>query len=146
MGDYLVDHEKVSMIAFTGSMEVGLRIIERAGKTHSNQPSVKTVIAEMGGKNAIVIDDDADLDEAVPAVLDSAFTYQGRLIDTNVPGDGFYDLQCKLFDSRDPCASQVGPTLTFENGQPTDGYFTIHLDFGVEVFDPCFRPRWRSGQ
>ncbi len=78
MGDYLVDHPKIAMIAFTGSMEVGLRIIERAAKTPDNQPSVKKVIAEMGGKNAIIIDDDADLDEAVPAVLDSAFTYQGQ--------------------------------------------------------------------
>ena len=78
MGDYLVDHPAVSLIAFTGSMEVGLRIIERAGKTQADQTNVKKIICEMGGKNAIVVDDDADLDEAVPAVLDSAFTFQGQ--------------------------------------------------------------------
>ena len=78
MGDYLVDHPDIALIAFTGSMEVGLRIFERAGRTPDNQPSVKKVIAEMGGKNAIIIDDDADLDEAVPQVLDSAFAYQGQ--------------------------------------------------------------------
>lgn len=78
MGDYLVDHPAVSVIAFTGSMEVGLRIIERAGKTGPDQINVKKVICEMGGKNAIIIDDDADLDEAVPSVLDSAFTFQGQ--------------------------------------------------------------------
>ncbi len=78
MGDFLVDHPAISLIAFTGSMEVGLRIIERAGKTGPDQTNVKKVICEMGGKNAIIIDDDADLDEAVPSVLDSAFTFQGQ--------------------------------------------------------------------
>ncbi len=78
MGDYLVEHEDVSCIAFTGSMEVGLRIVEKAGKTGPNQANVKKVISEMGGKNAIIIDDDADLDEAVPHVLYSAFAFQGQ--------------------------------------------------------------------
>jgi RHH-type transcriptional regulator, proline utilization regulon repressor / proline dehydrogenase / delta 1-pyrroline-5-carboxylate dehydrogenase len=78
MGDCLVEHPQISLIAFTGSMEVGLRIIERAGRTRPDQMSVKKVIAEMGGKNAIIIDDDADLDEAVPAVMRSAFGYQGQ--------------------------------------------------------------------
>jgi len=78
IGDFLIDHPQVSLIAFTGSMEVGLRIIQRAGHTLENQPSVKKVIAEMGGKNAIIIDGDADLDEAIPNVIDSAFAYQGQ--------------------------------------------------------------------
>ena len=78
MGDFLVDHPAISLIAFTGSMEVGLRIIERAGKASPGQINVKKIICEMGGKNAIIIDDDADLDVAVPAVLDSAFTFQGQ--------------------------------------------------------------------
>jgi len=78
IGDFLIDHPQVSLIAFTGSMEVGLRIIQRAAHTPENQPSVKKVIAEMGGKNAIIIDDDADLDEAIPNVIDSAFAYQGQ--------------------------------------------------------------------
>ena len=78
MGDFLVDHPDLALIAFTGSMEVGLRIIERAGRTPPNQSSVKKVIAEMGGKNAVIIDDDADLDEAVPQIIDSAFGYQGQ--------------------------------------------------------------------
>jgi RHH-type proline utilization regulon transcriptional repressor/proline dehydrogenase/delta 1-pyrroline-5-carboxylate dehydrogenase len=78
MGDFLIDHPQIGLIAFTGSMEVGLRIIQRAGCTPENQPSVKKVITEMGGKNAIIIDDDADLDEAIPHVIDSAFAYQGQ--------------------------------------------------------------------
>lgn len=78
MGDYLVDHPDISLIAFTGSMEVGLRIIERAAKVHPGQVNVKKIVCEMGGKNAIIIDDDADLDEAVPHVLYSAFGFQGQ--------------------------------------------------------------------
>jgi RHH-type proline utilization regulon transcriptional repressor/proline dehydrogenase/delta 1-pyrroline-5-carboxylate dehydrogenase len=78
MGDHLVDHPDVSMIAFTGSVEVGLRIIQRASTVQPGQASVKKVIAEMGGKNAVIIDDDADLDEAVPQVLYSAFGFQGQ--------------------------------------------------------------------
>jgi len=78
MGDFLVDHPDISLIAFTGSMEVGLRIVERAAKVYPGQPNVKKIISEMGGKNAIIIDDDADLDEAVPHVLYSAFAFQGQ--------------------------------------------------------------------
>jgi RHH-type proline utilization regulon transcriptional repressor/proline dehydrogenase/delta 1-pyrroline-5-carboxylate dehydrogenase len=78
IGDYLVDSPLVSLIGFTGSLETGLRILERAARVQPGQANVKRVICEMGGKNAIVVDDDADLDEAVPAVLGSAFGYQGQ--------------------------------------------------------------------
>jgi RHH-type proline utilization regulon transcriptional repressor/proline dehydrogenase/delta 1-pyrroline-5-carboxylate dehydrogenase len=78
MGDFLVDSPDISLIAFTGSMEVGLRIIERAARVHPGQENVKKIVCEMGGKNAIIIDDDADLDEAVPHVLYSAFGFQGQ--------------------------------------------------------------------
>jgi RHH-type proline utilization regulon transcriptional repressor/proline dehydrogenase/delta 1-pyrroline-5-carboxylate dehydrogenase len=78
IGGYLVEHPGVAMIAFTGSMKVGLSIIERAGKMPLEQPWVKSVVCEMGGKNAIIIDDDADLDEAVAGVVHSAFGYAGQ--------------------------------------------------------------------
>jgi RHH-type transcriptional regulator, proline utilization regulon repressor / proline dehydrogenase / delta 1-pyrroline-5-carboxylate dehydrogenase len=78
MGDFLVDHPQVAMIAFTGSKEVGLRIIERAARVAPGQTHVKRVIAEMGGKNAAIVDDDADLDEVVPEILYSAFGFQGQ--------------------------------------------------------------------
>ncbi|QGY40797.1 aldehyde dehydrogenase family protein [Pseudodesulfovibrio cashew] len=78
MGDHLVDHPSVSVIAFTGSMEVGLRIQERAAVVQPGQQQCKRVIAEMGGKNATIIDDDADLDEAVLGVLYAAFGFQGQ--------------------------------------------------------------------
>jgi RHH-type proline utilization regulon transcriptional repressor/proline dehydrogenase/delta 1-pyrroline-5-carboxylate dehydrogenase len=78
IGDLLADHPDISLIAFTGSMEVGLRIVERAAVVHPGQRQVKRVVAEMGGKNAIIIDDDADLDEAIPQALASAFGFQGQ--------------------------------------------------------------------
>ncbi|RMH14096.1 MAG: aldehyde dehydrogenase family protein [Planctomycetota bacterium] len=78
VGAVLVRDPRVSMIAFTGSKEVGLDIIEGAGKTLPGQPNVKKIISEMGGKNAIIVDTSADLDEAVIGVRYSAFGYQGQ--------------------------------------------------------------------
>jgi RHH-type proline utilization regulon transcriptional repressor/proline dehydrogenase/delta 1-pyrroline-5-carboxylate dehydrogenase len=78
VGDYLVKASGVDFVVFTGSKDVGLRIISNAGKTTQGQGSVKRVIAEMGGKNAIIIDSDADLDEAVLGTLYSAFGFQGQ--------------------------------------------------------------------
>ncbi len=78
IGAALVAHPGVQTIAFTGSKEVGLAIIEEAGKTRPGQAFVKRVVAEMGGKNAMIIDSDADLDQAVPAVARSAFGFAGQ--------------------------------------------------------------------
>src|SRR5206468_296440 len=78
MGAHLVDHKDVDLIAFTGSREVGLRIWESAGITGPGQRELKRVICEMGGKNAVIIDSDADLDEAVVDSTYSAFGYQGQ--------------------------------------------------------------------
>jgi RHH-type proline utilization regulon transcriptional repressor/proline dehydrogenase/delta 1-pyrroline-5-carboxylate dehydrogenase len=77
-GEYLVSHPGIDLIAFTGSKEVGLRIIKLAGETRQGQRNVKKVVAEMGGKNAIIVDDTADLDEAVRGVLESSLGYQGQ--------------------------------------------------------------------
>jgi RHH-type proline utilization regulon transcriptional repressor/proline dehydrogenase/delta 1-pyrroline-5-carboxylate dehydrogenase len=78
VGAYLVNHPRVSVIAFTGSREVGLKIYESAGRTPPGQKQLKHVVCEMGGKNAMILDSDADIDEAVPAILYSAFGYQGQ--------------------------------------------------------------------
>src|SRR6266496_4332446 len=78
MGAHLVDHKDVDLIAFTGSREVGLRIWESAGITRPGQRELKRVICEMGGKNAVIIDADADLDEAIVDTIYSAFGYQGQ--------------------------------------------------------------------
>jgi RHH-type proline utilization regulon transcriptional repressor/proline dehydrogenase/delta 1-pyrroline-5-carboxylate dehydrogenase len=78
IGDYLVEHKDIQMIAFTGSKEVGLRILNKASVVVPGQTHVKRVIAEMGGKNAIIIDSDADLDEAVAGLVYSSFGFQGQ--------------------------------------------------------------------
>ncbi len=78
IGPSLVDHPDVSFITFTGSKAVGLDIMSRAAVVQPGQRHVKRVVAEMGGKNAIVVDADADLDEAVPAIVQSAFGYAGQ--------------------------------------------------------------------
>jgi RHH-type proline utilization regulon transcriptional repressor/proline dehydrogenase/delta 1-pyrroline-5-carboxylate dehydrogenase len=78
-GAALVDHPDVALIAFTGSRNVGLAINARAAElSRQGMRNVKRVIAEMGGKNAIIVDSDADLDEAVLGVMKSAFNYQGQ--------------------------------------------------------------------
>ena len=78
IGAHLVDHKDVDLIAFTGSREVGLRIWESAGITRPGQRELKHVICEMGGKNPVIIDSDADLDEAIVDSIYSAFGYQGQ--------------------------------------------------------------------
>lgn len=78
VGDVLVEHPKTRFVAFTGSRDVGLRINELAARTQPGQIWIKRVIAEMGGKDAIVVDADSDLDKAVEGVLVSAFGYQGQ--------------------------------------------------------------------
>ena len=78
IGDLLVEHPKTRFIAFTGSKEVGLRINELAAKPRKGQIWIKRVIAEMGGKDAIIVDREADLDAAVKNVVWSAFGYQGQ--------------------------------------------------------------------
>jgi RHH-type proline utilization regulon transcriptional repressor/proline dehydrogenase/delta 1-pyrroline-5-carboxylate dehydrogenase len=78
VGDFLVQHPDICQIAFTGSKEVGLSIIEKSAKTLAGQGQVKRVVCEMGGKNAIVIDDDADMDAALKGVMQSAFGYAGQ--------------------------------------------------------------------
>ncbi len=78
LGAHLVRHPAVHLVAFTGSREVGLEILREAYTHRPGQEHVKRVVCEMGGKNAIVVDADADLDEAVAHALESAFNYQGQ--------------------------------------------------------------------
>jgi RHH-type proline utilization regulon transcriptional repressor/proline dehydrogenase/delta 1-pyrroline-5-carboxylate dehydrogenase len=78
IGAHMVDHKDVDLIAFTGSREVGLGIWESAGKTREGQRELKRVICEMGGKNAMIVDSDADLDEAIVDSIYSAFGFQGQ--------------------------------------------------------------------
>jgi RHH-type proline utilization regulon transcriptional repressor/proline dehydrogenase/delta 1-pyrroline-5-carboxylate dehydrogenase len=77
-GAYMVKHPDVHMITFTGSQEVGCRIYREAAEVQPGQKHLKRVVAEMGGKNAIIVDESADLDQAVQGVVYSAFGYSGQ--------------------------------------------------------------------
>jgi RHH-type proline utilization regulon transcriptional repressor/proline dehydrogenase/delta 1-pyrroline-5-carboxylate dehydrogenase len=146
MGDFLIDHPQVSLIAFTGSMEVGLRIIERAARTPEIQPSVKKVVAEMGGKNAVIVDDDADLDEVVPHVIDSAFAYQGqkcsacsRVIVLDTIYDRFVDRligaarSVRIGPPEDP-ANLMGPVIDQSAQKNIRQYIEIARKEGTVIF------------
>jgi 1-pyrroline-5-carboxylate dehydrogenase len=78
VGDYLVDHPKTRFISFTGSRDVGLRINERASVLNKGQIWIKRVIAEMGGKDTIVVDKEADLELAAQSIVKSAFGFSGQ--------------------------------------------------------------------
>lgn len=78
IGDYMVDHRLTRFITFTGSRNIGIRIYERAAKVHEGQIWLKRVIAEMGGKDAIIVDESADLDAAALNIVNSAFMFSGQ--------------------------------------------------------------------
>jgi len=78
VGEGLVTHPKVRMIAFTGSREVGTRLFGLAAQTPPGQIWLKRIIAEMGGKNAVIVDDDAAIEDAVAGVVASGYGYQGQ--------------------------------------------------------------------
>ncbi|MGQ0550827.1 MAG: L-glutamate gamma-semialdehyde dehydrogenase [Armatimonadota bacterium] len=78
VGDPLVTHPRVRMVAFTGSKEVGIRIYGQAAQVPPGQIWLKRVIAEMGGKNAVIVDESADLDDAVAAAVASGYSFQGQ--------------------------------------------------------------------
>ena len=123
VGAHLVGHKQVDFIAFTGSRAVGTKIWETAGKTQPGQQNLKKVVCEMGGKNALVIDNDADLDEAIPAALYSAFGFSGqkcsalsRLIVLDEVYDHFLERfvsACDSFPVGDPAkpGTMVGPVI-----------------------------------
>ena len=133
VGDFLVRHPGVDLIAFTGSMEVGLRIISQAAQ-HPAEDGVKKVIAEMGGKNAIIVDSDADLDVAVTEVVVSAFHYAGqkcsaasRVIVLEAAHDEFVrrleeaTRSLRVGPAEDP-ATRVPPVITPEARERIEGY------------------------
>ena len=138
VGAGLVHHPDVALIAFTGSRAVGLAINAAAAKVSAEgSPFVKRVIAEMGGKNAIIIDRDADLDEAVLGVNHSAFGFQGQKCSACsrviVLEDVYDQFVSRLIESarslvvgpaKDP-ATQVGPLIDREAQQKAMDYIAI---------------------
>ena len=78
IGNTIVDHPKTRLIAFTGSKEIGLRIQERAAKLNPGQIWIKRTILEMGGKDFILVDEDADVEAAAEGIVTAAFGFQGQ--------------------------------------------------------------------
>lgn len=129
IGPKLVSHPDVALIAFTGSRAVGLGINYLAAQPSEDQQLVKRVIVEMGGKNAIIVDADADLDEAVAGVLASAFGYSGQKCSACsrvVIIESIYDTflrrlvesasSLKIAPAEDP-ACRIGPVIDAEAHQ-----------------------------
>ena len=117
IGDYLVGNPRTRFIAFTGSKEVGLRINELAAKTAEGQMWIKRVVAEMGGKDTIVVDETADLDSAVEGIVGSAFGYSGQKCSACsrvVVVDSVYDRLLGRVSDR-ATGLRVGPTREQEN-------------------------------
>ncbi|HXN35874.1 MAG TPA: proline dehydrogenase family protein [Opitutaceae bacterium] len=126
VGARLVSHPGVDFIAFTGSRAVGCAIWEAAGRTRPGQANLKKVVCEMGGKNALIIDNDADLDEAIPAALYSAFGYSGQkcsALSRLIVLDGVHDrvverlvAACASIPIGDPAepGTVVGPVIDAE--------------------------------
>jgi len=128
VGDVVVDHPKTRFIAFTGSKEVGLRVNERAAKTQPGQLWIKRVVAEMGGKDAIVVADDADLDEAATGIVQSAFGFQGQKCSA---------CSRAIIDARvyDPMIEKIAErTAKIKVGAPTDNATTMSAVINEKAF------------
>jgi len=128
VGDVIVDHPKTRFIAFTGSKEIGLRINERAAKTPDGQLWIKRVVAEMGGKDAIIVADDADLDEAATGVVQSAFGFQGQKCSA---------CSRAIIDARvyDPMIEKIAArTARIKVGAPTDNATTMSAVINEKAF------------
>jgi len=137
VGDVLVAHPKTRFISFTGSRDVGLHINQLAAKTQPGQIWIKRVIAEMGGKDAIVVDSDADLDKAVDGVLASAFGYQGQkcsacsraIVDAKVYDTFLEKLAAKVRNIRvgpaDDPANYMGPVISQSARKTIESYIAV---------------------
>jgi 1-pyrroline-5-carboxylate dehydrogenase len=128
VGDVIVDHPQTRFIAFTGSKEVGLRINERAAKTQPGQLWIKRVVAEMGGKDAIIVADDANLDEAATGVVQAAFGYQGQKCSA---------CSRAIIDARvyDPMIEKIAErTAKIRVGDPTDSTTTMSAVINEKAF------------
>ncbi len=143
VGAMLVRDPRTALIAFTGSKAVGLDIVAAAAQTPAGQPHVKKVVCEMGGKNAIIIDSSADLDEAVVGVRDSAFGYAGqkcsacsRVIVLSDVHDLFVDRlvettrALKVGDPIDP-STDIGPVIDEASAAKIRRYIEIGKGEGV---------------
>ncbi len=134
IGPTLVEHSEVALVAFTGSRGVGVLLAKQTAQLQPGQTHFKRLIAELGGKNAILLDDDADLDEAVQGVVASAFGYQGQKCSACsrlIVMESHYDTilerlveatrSLKIGPAEDP-GSRVGPVIDSESRQRILGF------------------------
>lgn len=129
VGDVVVDHPQTRFIAFTGSKEIGLRINERAAKVHDGQIWIKRVVAEMGGKDAIIVADDANLDEAATGVVQAAFGFQGQKCSA---------CSRAIIDARvyDPMIEKIAErTAKINSGDPTESGTTMSAVINQKAFN-----------
>ncbi|HEY1847795.1 MAG TPA: proline dehydrogenase family protein [Opitutaceae bacterium] len=153
VGARLVEHPSIDFIAFTGSRTVGCRIWEAAGRTSPGQANLKKVVCEMGGKNALIIDNDADLDEAIPAALYSAFGFSGQkcsALSRLIVLDGAYDhfvarflAACASLPIGDPAdpGTLIGPVI---DAQARDK-ITAMIERGAREAKLAFRAKLPPG-
>ncbi len=147
VGAALVRDPRVSIVAFTGSKAVGLDIMAAAGVTGEDQYHLKRVVCEMGGKNAIIVDDSADLDEAVVGVRDSAFGYAGqkcsacsRAIVLDEVYDRFVERLIEasrslvVGDPMDP-ATDIGPVIDDEAAEKIRSYIALGKEEGTTALE-----------
>jgi 1-pyrroline-5-carboxylate dehydrogenase len=118
IGDYLVEHPKTRFVSFTGSRAVGCRIYERASKVQPTQTWLKRVIAEMGGKDTVLVDKDADLDAAASAIVYSAFGFSGQKCSAGSRAVIHQD----VYDAVVEKAAALARTLTVGNPEDPNTY------------------------
>ncbi len=107
IGDYLVEHPLTRFLNFTGSKAVGCRINEHAAKISDGQKWIKRVVAEMGGKNAIIVDSSANVKKAAQGIVNSAFTFQGQKCSACSRAIVMEDVYDELVDAVLECAKAL---------------------------------------
>jgi len=140
IGEYMIKHPKTRFISFTGSKAVGLAINENAAKPQKGQIWIKRVIAEMGGKDAILVDDNVDLDYAADAIVKSAFGFSGQKCSAcsrAIIHENIYDELVELIKEKTECIAYGNPS-NFDNfmGPLTDekafNKVTKYIEIGKE--------------
>ncbi|MBT2720833.1 L-glutamate gamma-semialdehyde dehydrogenase [Bacillus sp. ISL-46] len=124
VGDYLVDHPKTRFVSFTGSREIGCRIYERAAKVQPGQIWLKRVIAEMGGKDTVVVDKDADLDLAAYSIVYSGFGFSGQKCSAGSRAVIHQDVYEEVLEK----AITLTKTLTLGNPEDVNNYMGPVID------------------
>ncbi len=157
VGQHLVQHSDVNIVAFTGSQEVGQEVIRAGAIVYPGQSFIKKMIVEMGGKNAIIVDEDADLDGAVEAVLESAFGFAGQKCSSCsrlIVLDSVYDAMAhRLRDAvesvivglaQEP-ATRVGPVIDQAAVDRIDQYLQLASNQGQRLVQTKLPEACRDG-